>query len=129
MTARVRGVTAASTQPPGSRHPVGGVDVGEDGDGAGLHDGERRRHEAVRGNDDLVARANAGAPEPDDQSAGPAVGQKAVLRADESPRTPPRALIDSGANGPERMPRSSTRATAAALVVPRWASGGARRGP
>ena len=58
------------------------VDVREHRDGAHLHHGERGRHEAVRGDDDLVARAYARRGERHDQRARPAVREQAVLRAD-----------------------------------------------
>ena len=100
MIARVRGVTAASAAA-GSRQPGRDVDVDEDRDGARLHDGERRRHEAV-GRDDRPRRPRRtpAAASATTQRARPAVREQAVLRPDERARTPARARATRARTGP-----------------------------
>ncbi len=60
------------------------VHVREHGHGADLHHRERRRDEAIGGDDDLVARAHARRSEGDGQRARSAVGEQTMLRPDEA---------------------------------------------
>ena len=67
----MRGPTAASASS-GVEVQRPAVDVAEDRNGVLVHDAIRRRHEAERGGQDLVAGANAGRPHREMETAGAA---------------------------------------------------------
>ena len=132
-TAAVRGVTAAATAS-GSRQNVSGSMSANTGVAPGHGDGVGGRGERERGDDDLVARPDAGGEQAEVQGAGAGVDRHAGAPADDGRRTPPRrrrppapgrggrcagpAVTAAISSSPTWTCTALTRAVACSVMVP-----------